>query len=418
MGRGIGAKWTLAALSSLIAPPYAAMETSIWDADYNRGRAALDAGDYNGAVSSLKKALEESRQFSPLDDRFVESAYTLALTYYMQGQSAQAEPLYLESQRSAEAMGAKGRPLIGYILQSLSEVRFDQNRLPESEALLRRAVEVCKDTHGATGPCTVSAERHLGEVLSAQGSFAEAETVLQQLAEKARNCPSLQPKFLAQVLDNLAAVYITQDRFETAEPLLRESLALYSQNAITGPGMADTLVDLGQFYRLQHNRARAEPLLKKALSIYEAAGDPHQAGALVELGLTAIQEGKFAIAKDYLSRSLGLYQKLVGPAHLLLARVKAGLAQAFLGERQLKQAREQIAEALKIERGTRGDRHCGYARLLMIAGQIEEADHRKDDAQTYYTQALGIYRRNLAEDQPERSGAEQNYARFVRAVRK
>jgi len=182
--------------------------------------------------------------------------------------------------------------------------------------------------------------------------------------------------------------------------------------------MADSLLSLGELYRLEHDGARAEPLLKKALRIYETSNDPHQAAALTELGLIALQERKFATAKNWLRQSLNIYQHWVGPAHVLVARVKAALAQAFLGEKNYAEAKSFIQDALATERKSMGDQRTSVARTLVIAGRIEEQGHRDAAAAEYYRQAMDIYQRNLGAESPESREAQQLYARLAKSAAK
>jgi len=416
MCHGTSVRQIFVGLFCLLSPLWAKSDGPSWDVNYKQGLAAFDAGRYNEAAQALTAAVDQAREFSPVDARFVKSAYTLALAYYVQGQPALAEPLYLEAKSAVETMGESGRPLLGYVLEALGELRMQQARWQESEQLLGRAVTVCGETHGETHSCTLTARRRLGELLSMQGRNGEAEELFNQLIGTMRQARS-SPELLAGALTNLAGVYNAQGRFELAEPLLKESLAVASQHDMTGPAVADSLVDLGQLYRLEGDSARAEPLLKKALVIYEKANDPHQAGALNELGLMAMDEKKFATARDYLSRSLSVYQKIVGSTHLFAARVKAGLAEAFLGEHDIPKARTLVAEALTTEHQALGGQHCEYARLLMLAGKVEEAGHQSKQADKYYRQALEVYRQSFADGHPERTQAEQNYARFVKSLR-
>ncbi|HTS47088.1 MAG TPA: tetratricopeptide repeat protein [Bryobacteraceae bacterium] len=416
MCHGMSVRQIFVGLFCLLAPLFASSDGPSWDVNYKQGLAAFDAGRYSEAAQALTAAVDQARVFSPVDTRLVKSTYTLALTYYVQGQPALAEPLYLEAKNAVEGMGESGRPMLGYVLEALGELRMQQARWQESEQLLERAVAVCIETHGETHSCTLTAQRRLGELLSMQGRNSEAEGIFQKLIGTLRQAPS-SPELLVGALTNLGGVYNAQGRFALAEPLLRESLAVASQSAITGPALADSLVDLGQLYRLEGDSARAEPLLQKALVIYEKVNDPHQAGALNELGLMAMDEKKFAIARDYLSRSLSVYQKIVGSTHLFAARVKAGLAEAFLGERDIQKARTLVAEALTTERQALGSQHCEYARLLTLAGKVEEAGRQGKQADKYYRQALDIYRQNFRDGHPERSQAERNYARFVKSLR-
>jgi tetratricopeptide (TPR) repeat protein len=404
-------------LFSLLTPLFAAKGEPTWDLAFSRGVAALDQGHQQDALPQLTAALEQARKFVPNDIRTVKSAYVLGLAYQLQGDAGQAEPLFLEAKKMIDTIGPDARPVLGYVLQGLGQLRFDQGRWKEAEPLLRQAIVECRDNMGPEHSSTLAAERHLGELLAAEGSTGEAQSIFEHLIAILRQAQPAKVDFLAGTLSNFGALYVREERFDLAEPLLRESLELASQHKVSGPVLADTLLGLGEMYRLEHTLARAEPLLKKALSIYETNNDPHQAGALNELGLVALDEGKFAIAKTYIQQSLRIYERVAGPTHMLIASVKAALAQAFLGERNIAQARTLIGEALTTERRLAGDKHSDYARLLMIAGNVEEAGHRRSEAAAYYRQALEVYRESLAVGHPERIGAEQTYARFAKSLR-
>ncbi|MBZ5609990.1 MAG: tetratricopeptide repeat protein [Acidobacteriia bacterium] len=402
----------------LAAPLFAAQEKPSWEVNFDQGMADFDAGRFAQAVSPLAASLAQARKFPQPDQRTVKSAHTLAITYQLQGNLTQAESLFLEAKSAVEALGPKGNSLLGYVLDGLGELRLDQGRPMEAEPLLRQAMQACRAAHGETHLCTLTAARHLGVLLTVRGSPAEAEDLLQNVIGILHRDSSLPRDFLAGCLANLATAYMAEGRYEPAEPLLKESLELGNQEGNPAPVLADTLLDLGELYRLENNASRAEPLLNKALHIYEAANDPQQAAALSQLGRVAIDQGKYAVAKQRLHQSLAIYQHLLGSAHVLVARVKAGLAEAFLGERNYTEAKSLIQDALETERKTGGADDSSFARLLMIAGKIEEQDHCASEAAEYYRQALDIYRKSLQSSHPERTQAEQQYARFAKSLRK
>ncbi len=409
---------SLATWFCLAAPLFAAQESASWESNYNQALAAMDAGQYAQAVAALTVSLTEARKLPQPDERQVKSAHTLALAYQLQGNLAEAEPLFLEAKRSVEALGSQGSVLLGYVLDGLGELRLDQGRAAEAEPLLRKALESCRAALGARHFCTLTATRHLGVLLTTRGATGEAEALFQNLVGVLRQDTTLPRDFLAGCLANLATAYMREGRYETAEPLLKESLELGNQAGSATPALADTLLDLGELYRLENNPARAEPLINKALHIYEAANDPQQASALSQLGQVALDEGKFATAKQRLRQSLSIYQRLLGPVHLLVGRAKGRLAEAFLGERNFTEAKSLIHDALETERKTAGDDNSAFARLLMVAGKIEEQDHCASQAAEYYRQAVDIYRKSLKSGHPERAQAEQLYARFAKSLRK
>ena len=204
-------------------PLWAISETSNWDRNYAAGLAAYDDGCYSDAVAPLSAAVEQAKAFHEPDVRYVQSTHTLALVYHAQGRFDLAEQLFLEARRTVEAMGAQGRPLLGYVLDGLGDMLLDQGRWQEAEPLLRQAIALCGATHGAAHPCTLTATRHLGELMTAQES-KEAEALFQNLIATARQARSLPKDFLATSLGNLASYYVASGRYEPAERLLKESL--------------------------------------------------------------------------------------------------------------------------------------------------------------------------------------------------
>jgi tetratricopeptide (TPR) repeat protein len=303
------------------------------------------------------------------------------------------------------------------VLDGLGELWLDQGRITEAEPMLRQAAESCRQVQGEIHLCTLTARRHLGALLAIRGRYGEAEQVLKNLVDVIRQTPSVPADFLAGCLNNLASVYVATGRYQLAEPLLNQSLDLVSQQ---GPPqvIADTLLNLGELYRLEHNAVRAEPLFKKALHLYEAANDPLQAGALSQLGRLALDQGKFATARELFRQSLCIYEHVFGPSHPLAGRLKGALAEAALGEYNYAEAKTLIRDAMATERKTSGAGDSAFARMLMIAGEIEEQSHRANQAAAYYREALDIYRKSLDSEHPERAQAEQEYARFAKSLRK
>jgi len=404
-------------LAVCLLAPVSAAEAPSWDANYEAGLGATKAGRYAEARALLADSLEQARAFSQPDVRHVQSAHSLALVEQQQGQLEHAGALYLEAKSSLEEMGSAGKPLLGYVLDGLGQVRLDQGRLNEAEPLLRQAQALCRETRGSNDICTLTTQKDLGEVLASAGSNGEAERLFQNLVDTMRKMPSPPAELFASTLSNLGGLYTVNGRYELAEPLLDESLEVGRRGLVAEVVIADSVVNLADLYRLEHNAGRAQPLLKKALHIYESANDPHQAAALNELGLIAMEEGKFAVAKDHFSRALNIYEHLVGSTHMSVARVKGQMAQALLGERNYKQAKSMIEDALNTGRQVLGVAQSEFAGLLLVAGRVEEQGHRTKEAGEYYRQAVEVCRETLAAGHPERTEAEQQYARFTKSQR-
>jgi tetratricopeptide (TPR) repeat protein len=411
-----GWKFVLGALFTALS--LMAQGTTSWSSRLKDGVAAISSGHYEQAVEILTALAEESKSFPPADVRRAKVAFSLASAYQFQGRLAVAEPLYLEAMTLLEAAGPDARHTLGMTLHGLAQVRLGAGKFDEAEKLLRSAAQMCGETGSERDPCAIAARLHLGELYVLQDRSLEAEPILAQAVAILREISPARDDLLSDALRSLANAYRLQGRYALANPLLTESLDLSSRLGECHPLVADRLVDLAGLYRLEHDAARGEPLLKKALRIYEMSNDPHRADALNELGLAAIDEGKYAIAKEHFERSLAVYEKTFGPQSVAVAGVEAGLAQAYLGERNYTKAESFIGRAIAIGRASLGDVHFGLAKLLMVAARVQERAHRPSEADLFYRQALAIYRRSLPNDHPDRTDAEQQYARFSKSFQK
>jgi len=395
-----------------------AQEATGWNSRLKDGIAAISSGHYEQAVQILTALSEESESFPSADLRRAKVAFSLASAYQYQGRLAVAEPLYLEAKTILEAAGPEARHTLGMTLHGLAQLRMDAGRWNEAEELLRAAAQKCGETGGEKDRCAIAARTHLGELYVLEDRSLEAEPILVGAVTILRESSPARDDLLADALRSLANAYRLERRYALAKPLLQESLDLSSRLGECHPLVADRLVDLAALYRLEHDVARGEPLLKKAVRTYEMSHDPHLADALHELGLPALDEGKYAIAEQDFERSLAIYEKTFGPDHVAVAGAEAGLAQAYLGERNYKKADSFIRRALAIGRASLGDTHFGLAKLLLVAARVQEQAHCPSEADLFYRQALAIYRRSLPDDHPERTEAEQQYAQFSKSFQK
>lgn len=396
----------------------AAQERTNWDAHFQEGAQAFEAGHYAQSIESLTAALQDAATFPALDLRRADAAHLLGMSYQFRGDFERAEIFYLQAKAIREATGEAGRKVLGITLDGMAQLRFEQERWKDAEELARQAVSTCNETRGEYDECTLTANRHLGEIYSVEGRLAEGETILQKVIQAARRDPALGPQLLPVALRDEALIVIAKGQYSQAEPLLKEALDLSSKLGKDRSETADNLVALARLYRSEGDAARAEPLLNQAAVIYERNDDSCLAHALQELGMIAITDGKYAIARQQLSRAIGTYRTLLGADHINVAFAQVGLAEAYLGERNYAEAQSAIEPALAKETAVLSDAHPELARAHMIAARISEGLRHGPDAAAHYRQALDIYRRISPRNNPVRVMAERQYERFSKSFRK
>jgi TonB family protein len=173
-----------------------------------------------------------------------------------------------------------------------------------------------------------------------------------------------------EILDRAAAAYINLSRFDAAQKLLENSLAIRAEKSgSSSASYAAGLVKLGELEVKRHRADEALAFYTKAVSL----GDrPEVAPALLYLGLKAYGAPDYAAAEDYFQRILNVDPQgpQAGPALMLLAAI-----------RQDQPGREPEAEllyqkAIAIEKPNTyelADTLTAYARFLRQAARFDEA---------------------------------------------
>jgi tetratricopeptide (TPR) repeat protein len=396
----------------------AAQDGTNWEAHIQEGVRSFEAGRYAQAIESLTAALQDAQAFPALDLRRSDAAHLLGMSYQFRGDFDRAETFYLQAKAIRESKGEAGREVLGITLDGMAQLRFEQERWKDAEELARQASALCSETRGEYDSCTLTANRHLGEIYSVEGRLVEGENILQQVIQAARRDPALGPQLLPVALRDQALVFIAKGQYREAEPLLKEALDLSTKLGEDRPETADTLVALARLYRIEGNAARAEPLLHQAAAIYNKNNDSCLAHALQELAMIAIADGKYAIARQHLLRAIGTYQTFLAADHINVAFAQVGLAEAYLGERNYAEAQSAIEPALAKETAVLTDAHPELARAHMIAARISEGLRHGPEAAAHYRQALDIYRRITPGNNPVRVMAERQYEKFSKSFRK
>lgn len=167
----------------------AAQDGTNWDAHFQEGVRSFEAGRYAQAIESLTAALQDAQAFPALDLRCADAAHLLGMSYQFRGDFDRAEKFYLQAKAIRESNGEAGRKVLGITLDGMAQLRFEQERWKEAEELARQAAALCSETRGENDSCTLTANRHLGEIYSVEGRMAEGETILQQVIHAARRDP-------------------------------------------------------------------------------------------------------------------------------------------------------------------------------------------------------------------------------------
>ena len=117
----------------------------------------------------------------------------------------------------------------------------------------------------------------------------------------------------------MAALYISQRRYNDAEPLCLHSLEIWKrQLGDDHPDVASSLNDLALLYGLQGRYNDAEPLFLQSLEIWKRQlgnDHPNVATSLNNLARLYKSQGKYLEAEDLAQQALVIYQNRLGNEH-------------------------------------------------------------------------------------------------------
>jgi CHAT domain-containing protein len=221
----------------------------------------------------------------PQDKLVAQISHNLAICLFEQGESTAAEPILRHSLVYFEKPGERSELATAY--DDLGKCLAAQRKYAEAETCFRRALEVSELARGANHLLTAGYYAHLANALSAQSRYADAEAAARR-GVKVHNERGAKDFSAARTREALAVALDGQRRFDQAEPVWREALALF--RADVGEDHLRTVsasVGLALNLQAQGRIADAEALLESAAKHFEAVRPQVRFGGLERACLLA-----------------------------------------------------------------------------------------------------------------------------------
>ena len=245
---------------------------------------------------------------------------------------------------------------------------------------------------------------HKGRILTLTGDPGEGERFINLSATIYESLGSDYNVQRAESLEDLALFYEQMGRYDEAEELLLQILAL--KRSI--PDEADILIietlnDLGILYNELGEFSKAEQMFEEVVQKCEenvGLDHPFYATAKNNLGSIALNGGSYREAKILFQDALLKFETRYGSSHPYYADALNNLARA---ERKLgnhDKAESYYKEVLELDRKLYGDQDPSYAATLLNIGILLSSDSREAEAEKYYEEALAIRKEVLGVNHP------------------
>jgi len=246
-----------------------------------------------------------------------------------------------------------------------------------------------------------------------RGNQVTARELLDSGAKRLHGALQDQPATKAALLATVGAVYDSLGQYQDALPLLQESLTL--QPAAHDRSHIDTLLELARARTGAGDSGGAEPPLREAIRLAQTdfgAASQESARVLWASGRLRDQQGRYAGAKDFYTRSLEIFETTKAPA-IDVAALLDDLAQVYGQDQQWALARQTYERALEIDRRVLGDHHPRVAARLQKLALVAQNMGDLSQAENEYRQALAIYDKSPPPDHQDRAAAMMHLARLL-----
>jgi serine/threonine-protein kinase len=277
---------------------------------------------------------------------------------------------------------------LGSIFQKLGE--FDR-----SDALLATALERRTAIHGADSAEVAEALVARGLLRADQARFDDAERLAREgLAMAKRHAaPGAPPVIDASVA--LGRVLADRRQYDEAIAVLEEAARAQTDAGIESRDLADTLFELANAHYYAGHFDDSESLNRRALDVYrKTLGDRHPmvADCLINLGAVQSERGRYAEAETFYRQGLAITEAWYGRDHYKTAGNLTMLGRVLnrTPERRA-EALEVLSQAVAIRERVYGPNHPNVASAVNELGSLALVQGRLDEAERHYRRAIDIY---------------------------
>ena len=276
----------------------------------------------------------------------------------------------------------------GYFLQSQAEYT-------EAEAVLRSALKVSEQRHGAKSVEVARSLKDLANLLLDLNQYQEAEQLYKRALtiREVEQCHDHIEE--AKILIGLGVVHYSVGRYSNSEVAYRQALNIYETSGKSDDdGLAIVLSNLARLYSDQGKEKEAGQLQSRALAIAEKIHGPDHPAVAVHLSTLALiyhVQNKLTDAEQIYLRDLAIKVKWLGKHHPDTAAILFNLASVHYDKGEYDDAEKLLKEALKIQEVALGPNSQRIGLCLNDLAILYKQQGRYSEAEEMYRRALAIY---------------------------
>ena len=267
-------------------------------------------------------------------------------------------------------------------------------------AVGQRLVDATAKLEGTSHSEYFAVLNNLAEAYQAQGAYAQASQLLDQVLASRRRLQGEHHPDYAIALNNLAGLYQAIGDYARAERLLCQSLDIYRAQGTQTPEYVTAVNNLAGIYYLQGHYSAAKPLFQQAIAVRKTTlgeNDPDYATSVNNLAAVEEALGDSKTAADLYQQALVIRQRVLGPTHPAYAASLNNLAMLYRAQGDFARAEPLARQVVDLRRQIFGKQHPDYAAALNNLAVLYRSQGDCERAAPLYEEALAVQRRLLRE---------------------
>ncbi|TAF49744.1 MAG: tetratricopeptide repeat protein, partial [Oscillatoriales cyanobacterium] len=308
----------------------------------------------------------------------------------------------------------------GWPFLGLARFYQAQSLFIEAETYYQQCLDQSETRFGADHPSTATSLNNLANIRASQGRYIEAYSLLKKCLDIRNRLLDEKHLDLADTLASLISVKcLLKGNLEYQdENLISRAIKIYEFRLGEDYRLATPLQQLAFLYESQGKYESAEPLYQRALDICErqlGADHPHTANSLNNLAVLYKSQGKYESAEPLYQRALDICERQLGADHPSTANSLGSLASLYQAQGKYESAGPLHQRALDIRERQLGADHPSTATSLNNLALLYKSQGKYESAEPLYQRALDIWERQLGADHPDTAASLNNLAGLYRS---
>lgn len=267
------------------------------------------------------------------------------------------------------------------------------------------ALDMISAELGQNHPDSLTIQGNLAQTLSAQGKFAEARAMQEQVMQASQTWLGLDHADTLTSMANLALTLSQLGEHDTAKALLQEVLP--RRQKLLGDAHFDTLSSMNNLAFTLHGQGEwdeARQLLEQALAALvqvQGAEHPSTLTSMANLAEILRRQGEFDAAKQLQQQELEICQRVLGEEHptTLSSMTNLALVLGNLGQRS--QAKELLLQVLECRQRLLGEVHPATLASMNYLANMHADQGEYHRAKDLLTQVRDTRRAVLGDEHPD-----------------